>query len=176
MMSENAYCLVVLKKNENVKEKTNMTKELSIKTIKEKLANALINDARIIKSLPEYGEKKTSDYIGSSIFGYIDDEVTQYCCAKKYISFDVVEGQEVDDCFKVIIELKAHKDLLGNSVTNCLDDISEYVKDIVKELFPYYKHYSNTPKSVEQRYAGRSIEFDLYEKDAKRYARIFDKE
>lgn len=153
----------------------NMTKELSIKTIKEKLANALINDVRIVKLLPDNGEKKTSDYIGSNIFGYLNDADVTQCYANKYISFDVTEEQvgepEWDNCFKVSISLKAHKDLLGNSATNCLDDISEYIKDIVNELFPYNKGYSNTPKTAEHNYAGRSIEFLLYEKSASRYKR-----
>ncbi len=152
-----------------------MTKELSIKTIKEKMANALINDARIIKSLPDYGEKKTSDYIGSNIFGYLNDADVTQCYANKYISFDVTEEQvgepEWDNCFKVSISLKAHKDLLGNSAINCLDDISEYIKDIVNELFPYNRGYSNTPKTVKHNYARRRIEFLLYEKSASRYKR-----
>lgn len=143
--------------------------ELSIKSIKEELAQALIEDVRIIKTFKNREEKKTKDYIGTTIFGYLNDDVVQHR-VNSYISFDVVEEKSCEFWkegeFKVIIYLMSHKDLLGYGITNCVDDVAEYIKEIVKELYPYYTDYSDVPRGVGNNHARRDIKFCLSLKNA----------
>ena len=67
-----------------------MTKELSIKSIKEELMDALLGDMRIINSFFNKGEKKVKDYIGRNIFGYLNENAS---CGytDTYINFDVMK-------------------------------------------------------------------------------------
>ena len=110
-----------------------MTKELSIKTIKEELMDALLGDMRIINSFSNKDKRKASDYIGTNIFGHLNESIRSYH-VDTYINFDVAKRE---DKFDVYICIKTHKDLLSKSNgNNCLDNISKYIEEIINELYP----------------------------------------
>ena len=135
-----------------------MTKELSIKTIKEELMNALLEDMRIINSFSNKGEKKVKDYIGKNIFGYLNENAS---CSytDTYIHFDVMKSR---GCYDVFVILKSHKDLVKNEAVNGLDDISEWIEEIVNGVYPYHKSYSDVPvNAVSNNYVRRNIKFTL---------------
>lgn len=135
-----------------------MTKELSIKSIKEELMNALLGDMRIINSFSNNGEKKVKDYIGRNIFGYLNEKAS---CSytDTYINFDVMKSR---GCYDVFILLKMHKDLVKNEAVNGLDDVSECIEEIVNEVYPYHKSYSDVPVDVvSNNYVKRNIRFTL---------------
>ena len=82
-----------------------------------------------------------------------------------------------DNCFIVSIVLKVHKDLLRNDATNCMDDLSDYIEEIVNELYPYHKSYSDVPINiVSNKYARRNIRFSLCSDDAKEYEKTLEDE
>lgn len=146
-----------------------MVKELSIKTIKEELMDALLGDMRIINSFSNKGEKKVKDYMGRNIFGYLNENVS---CSypDTFINFDVMKNR---GCYDVFIFLKMHKDLVKNEAVNGLDDISECIEEIVNELYPYHKSYSDVPVDVvSDNYVRRNIRFSLCSKDKDRYEKI----
>lgn len=145
-------------------QKTVKTKELSIKAIKKDIANALLKDTRIIKMFSNPYIKKTEDCINRTISGVLHDG--DEFRVDTYIDLDVMKNKGKYDVF---INLKAHKDVLGNSITNCLDDISECIEEIVNELYPYHKCYSDIPEHIKNNFARRSIRFVLYPKDAERF-------
>ena len=65
-------------------------------------------------------------------------------------------------CYDVFIILKVDKCLMKNEAVNCLDDISECIEEIVNELFPYHKSYSDVPIDVvSDDYVRRNIRFSL---------------
>ena len=119
----------------DVDDKKNETKKLSIKSIKKELMDALLGDMRIINSFSNKGEKKVKDYIGTNIFGYLNENAS---CSytDTFINFDVMKNR---GCYDVFIILKMHKDLVKNEAVNGLDDISECIEEIVNELYPYHK-------------------------------------
>lgn len=135
-----------------------MTKELSIKSIKKELMDALLGDMRIINSFSNKGEKKVKDYIGTNIFGYLNENAScSYTDA--FINFDVMKNR---GCYDVFIILKVDKCLMKNEAVNCLDDISECIEEIVNELYPYHKLFSNVPVNVVgDNYVRRNIRFTL---------------
>ena len=135
-----------------------MTKELSIKSIKEELMDAFLGDMRIINSFSNKGEKKVKDYIGMNIFGYLNENAS---CSytDTFINFDVMKNR---GCYDVFIILKVDKYLIKNEAVNCLDDISECIEEIVNELVPYQKSYSDIPvNAVSDNYVKRNIKFTL---------------
>lgn len=135
-----------------------MTKELSIKSIKEELMDALLGDMRIINSFGGKEVRKVREYIGTNIFGYLNENAS---CGytDTYINFDVMKNR---GCYDVFIILKMHKDLVKNEAVNGLDDISECIEEIVNELFPYHKSYSDVPVDVvSDDYVRRNIKFTL---------------
>lgn len=148
-----------------------MTKELSIKSIKEELMDAFLGDMRIIKSFKNKGEKKVKDYIGTNIFGYLNENAS--CCyTDTYINFDVVKSR---GCYDVFILLKTHRDLIKNEAVNCLDDISECIEEIVNELYPYHKSFSNIPVDVvSDNYVRRNIRFSLSPYDKNGYEKSLE--
>lgn len=73
-------------------------------------------------------------------------------------------------CYDVFILLKMHKYLVKNEAVNGLDDISECIEEIVNELFPYHKSYSDSPvNAVSDNYVKRNIKFTLRPIDKDRY-------
>ena len=143
-----------------------MTKELSIKSIKKELMDAFLGDMRIINSFANKEVKKVTDYIGTNICGYLyDNENGIY--TDTYIHFDVMKSR---GCYDVFIILKADKKLIRNEAVNCLDDISECIEEIVNELYPYHKSYSDAPVNVvSDNYVRRNIRFSLRQDDAEKY-------
>lgn len=150
---------------------TNNTKELSIKSIKNELMDAFLEDMRIINSFANKEVKKVKDYVGTNIFGYLyDNENGIY--TDTYIHFDVMK---IRGCYDVFIILKAHKDLMKNEAVNCLDNISEYIEEIVNELYPYHKSYSNVPvNAVSDNYVRRNIRFSLRPLDKDGYEKSLE--
>ena len=135
-----------------------MTKELSIKSIKEELMDAFLGDMRIINSFGGKEVRKVREYIGTNIFGYLNENAS---CGytDTYINFDVMKNR---GCYDVFIILKVDKCLMKNEAVNCLDDISECIEEIVNELFPYHKSYSDVPIDVvSDDYVRRNIRFTL---------------
>lgn len=148
-----------------------MTKELSIKSIKEELMDAFLGDMRIINSFSNKGEKKVKDYIGRNIFGYLNENaICSY--TDTFINFDVMKSR---GCYDVFILLKTHKDLVKNEAVNGLDDISECIEEIVNELYPYHKSYSDVPiNMVSDGYVRRNIRFSLRPIDKDGYERSLE--
>lgn len=143
-----------------------MTKELSIKSIKEEFMDALLGDMRIINSFGGKEVRKVREYIGTNIFGYLNENAN---CGytDTYINFDVMKSR---GCYDVFILLKMHKYLVKNEAVNGLDDISECIEEIVNELFPYHKSYSDSPvNAVSDNYVKRNIKFTLRPIDKDRY-------
>lgn len=148
-----------------------MTKELSIKSIKNELMDAFLEDMGIINSFGNKEVKKAKDYIGTNICGYLyDNENGIY--TDTYIHFDVMKSR---GCYDVFIILKAHKDLMKNEAVNCLDDISECIEEIVNELYPYHKSFSNVPVNVvSDKYVRRNIRFSLRPHDKDEYEKSLE--
>lgn len=147
-----------------------MTNELSIKSIKKELMDALLGDMRIINSFSNKGEKKVKDYIGRNIFGHLNENASFY--TDTYIHFDVMKSH---GCYNVFVILKTHKYLMKNEVVNCLDDISECIEEIVNELYPYHKSYSDAPVDVaSDDYYRRNIRFTLRPIDKDRYEKSLE--
>lgn len=150
-------------------------KELSIKSIKEEISNALLADVRIIKAFSNPRIEKNKDYIGGNIFGYLDDNNEMNARTDSYIYFDVTEGRKIekyhfdDECYDVSIQIKVHKDLLGNEIVNKLDNMSFIIEDIIKELYPYHSDYSNKTEGIKSKFAKRNIHFVLSQKSADTY-------
>ena len=139
-----------------------MTKELSIKTIKKELMDALLGDMRIINSFSNKDKRKASDYIGTNIFGHLNESIRSYH-VDTYINFDVAKRE---DKFDVYICIKTHKDLLSKSNgNNCLDNISKYIEEIINELYPDRKVFVNTPVLCESSYETRYVCFSLFNND-----------
>lgn len=155
----------------NVETKKNESKELSIKSIKKELMDAFLGDMRIINSFADKDVRKTTDYIGTNIFGYLNEQ--PICsCADTYINFDVMKSR---GCYDVFILLKMHKDLIKNEAVNCLDDISECIEEIVNELYPYHNSFSNVPVDVvSDGYVRRNIRFSLRPIDKDRYEKSLE--
>lgn len=148
-----------------------MTKELSIKSIKKELMDALLGDMRIINSFSNKGEKKVKDYIGTNIFGYLNEH-SSCDYTDTYINFDVMKSR---GCYDVFVILKTHKDLVKNEAVNCLDDISECIEEIVNELYPYHKSFSNVPVNVvSDKYVRRNIRFSLRPHDKDEYEKSLE--
>ena len=144
-----------------------MVKELSIKAIKKELMNALLEDMRIMTLFQNKGEKKTRDYVGTNICSCLDSKVNDgYIHADTYINFDVMKNK---NCYDVFIQTKAHRDLVVGTTINCLDDISECIEEIVKEVYPFYRCYSDIPERLRDDYTRRNIRFVLSPKDAEAY-------
>lgn len=144
--------------------------ELSIKGIKEDLANALLGDMRIINSFKNRGEIKTKDFIGTNIFGYLDNDNDVRMRTDTYINLDVTRDREdVEEYFEILIQAKVHRDLLGKGIVNKLDDMSSYIEDVVKELYPYCRDYSDKTEGIKGIYAKRNIRFKLIQRDADWY-------
>ena len=145
-------------------------KELSIKGIKEDLANAFLGDMRIINSFKNQGEIKTKDFIGTNIFGYLDNDNDVRMRTDTYINLDVTRDREdVEEYFEILIQAKVHRDLLGKGIVNKLDDMSSYIEDVVKELYPYCRDYSDKTEGIKGIYAKRNIRFKLTQRDADWY-------
>ena len=142
-----------------------MTKELTIKSIKKELMDAFLGDMRIIKSFSDKDVKKTTDYIGKNIFGYLNENAN--CCrADTYINFDIMKNRGLYDVF---INIEAHTYLFKKEAVNYLDDISECIEEIVNELYPYHKSYSDRPVHASDNYDRRCIRFTLRPKDKDEY-------
>ena len=145
-----------------------MTKELSIKSIKEELMDAFLGDMRIINSFADKDVKKVTDYIGKNIFSnlYVPDILN----LDTYINFDVMKRK---DGYDVVIIIETHKDLLGKDIVNHLDQISEYIEEIVNELYPYNRFYTDIPECTTGNLARRQISFTLQPRYADLYEREF---
>lgn len=157
----------------NIMEENDMTKELSIESIKRELMDALVGDMRIITSFTNK-EKKATDYIGNNIFNYLDDIVDNICRIDTYINFDV---NRLSDKYDIVIQLKMHRDMAVNKDSkhvNCLDALSKYIEEIVNELYPYRKLYSDISVGCINRHIRRNIRFALFEDDAKNYQKLLE--
>lgn len=138
-----------------------MTNELSIKSIKEELMDAFLNNVQIINSFNKYDDiKKTTDYINRNIFNHLNTE-EDYTKTDKFINFDVTYER---DSYRVIIIVKAHRSLVNSKDNvNCLDDMCSSIKEIVDEICPYYECYFDRPIRRGDYYVERQIGFTLYE-------------
>lgn len=154
-------------------EEKDMTKELSIESIKKELMDALVGDMRIITSFGNKEKRRATDYIGTNIFNYLDDSVDNICHIDAYINFDVMK---LRDHYDVFIQLKAHKDITyrNNKHVNLLDEISKYIEEIVSELYPYYSLYADVPGGCIDRCLRRNIRFSLYNNDAEKYQKSLE--
>lgn len=157
-------------KSDNEMDGKNMTKELSIKSIKKELMDAFLGDMRIISLFADKDVKKTTDYIGKNIFGYLNENAS--CCrADTYINFDVMKNRGRYDVF---INIEAHSCLFKKEAVNCLDDISEYIEEIVNELYSYHKSYSDVPVHAGDDYVRRNIRFSLCPLDKDGYEKSLE--
>jgi len=147
-----------------------MTKELRIKTIKEDLVKALLEDVRIINAFSNKQIKKTKEYVGNNIYGYLDDKANVQN-VDTYINLDVMKNK---NCYDVFIHLKAHRDLLGNGITTRLDDVSECIEEIVNDLYPYHRCYSDIPECIADNFMRRNIRFVLSPKDMEKTSKNND--
>lgn len=148
-----------------------MKKELSIKSIKEELMDAFLGDMRIINSFGGKEVRKVREYIGTNIFGYLNENAS---CGytDTYINFDVMKNR---GCYDVFIILKMHKDLVKNEAVNGLDDISECIEEIVNEVYPYHKSFSDVPVDVvSDSYVRRNIRFSLCPIDKDGYEKTLE--
>ena len=138
-----------------------MTKELSIKSIKEELMDAFLNNVQIINSFRKYEDiKKTTDYINRNIFNHLNTE-EDYEIIDKFINFDV--AYEIG-CYEVIIIVKAHRGLVNTKDNvNCLDAMCESIREIVDEVCPYHANYFDRPVIRGDYYVERQIGFTLEE-------------
>ena len=138
-----------------------MTKELSIKSIKEELMDAFLNNVQIINSFRKYEDiKKTTDYINRNIFNHLNTE-EDYEIIDKFINFDV--AYEIG-CYEVIIIVKAHRSLVNTKDNvNCLDAMCESIREIVDEVCPYHASYIDRPVRRGDSYVERQIGFTLEE-------------
>ena len=151
-----------------------MAKELSIESIKKELMDALVGDMRIITSFGNKNKKKATDYIGSNIFNYLDSDINTISKIEKYIYFDVMK---TEDNYDVFIQLKAHRDDVfykNNNGVNCLDEISKYIEEIVNELYPYHKMYTDVPGGCIDHFARRVIKFKLNKYDAEKHLKSLE--
>lgn len=144
-----------------------MTKELSIRNIKKEITNALLDDMRIMNMFGNKNVKKASDYIGKNIFCHLNDDVTYLESTDIYINYDATSFREHYD---LLIYLKAHNSLLDSKDgVNKLDELTEYIEEIVKELYPNCKCYENTPIVSNDKYGRKHLRFAL---EAKRYNKV----
>ena len=145
-----------------------MTKELSIKSIKEELMDAFLGDMRIINSFGDKDVKKVTDYIGKNIFSNLcfPNIMTNLDI---FINFDVARS---NNGYRVFIITGAHKDLLEKDIVNRLDLLSEYIEEIVNELYPYNCYYTDIPYATDL-IVKRQIEFMLKPRDKDLYEREF---
>lgn len=138
-----------------------MKKELSITTIKDELMEEFLNNMQIVNSFTKHETlKKTTDYINRNIFNHLNTK-EDYIRRDNFINLDVSYER---DSYRVIVVLKAHRDLVsakGN--VNCLDIMCDSIKEIVDEVCPYYKDYYNRPVRRNDSYVERQISFTLYE-------------
>lgn len=138
-----------------------MTKELSIKSIKEELMDAFLNNVQIINSFGKYEDiKKTTDYINRNIFNHLNTE-EDFTTTDNFINFDVAYER---DCYKVIIIVKSHRNLVNTKDNvNCLDAMCESIREIVDEVCPYHTSYFDRPVRRDDYYVERQIGFTLEE-------------
>ena len=164
-------------------EENDMTKELSIESIKKELMDALVGDMRIITSFADKEKKKATDYIGTNIFNHLDGGDLGTITTDTYIHFDVMKSKEsmhmikTNDCkYDVIIELRAHRDIAneGDMYVNCVDILSKYIEEIINELYPYHRQYSNIVSRCGKYYITRDIRFTLREEDLIDYGKFLE--
>lgn len=150
-----------------------MSKELSIKSIKEELMTALLDDVKILQLFSNGSVEKVSDLVGKNIFGYLPKFDTEeplivmgedLTRVDSYIYFDVADHRG----FNVMITVKSHRDLVSGDVVNCVDEISDAIEKIVKEIYPYHRCFSSIPKT-QGKFVERHICFTLYSKDKELY-------
>lgn len=150
-----------------------MSKELSIKSIKEEFMTALLDDVKILQLFSNGGVEKVSDLVGRNIFSYLprfDAEEPLIVMGEdlkrvdSYIYFDVADHRG----YNVMITVKSHRDLVAGDVVNCVDEISDAIEKIAKELYPYHRCFSNVPRT-QGKFVERHISFKLYQNDKEKY-------
>lgn len=129
----------------------NKTKITDVKTT---VMNALLSDLRILKLFGMDGYKNTSQYMGRHIFPYLNGDDGS-CCTGTYIYFDAIEK---DDGYKIIFEIKAHKDI-SCCIPNNLDKAECYIKEDMAETFGLHSPYHISPSTCRGRYIEKRIEF-----------------
>ena len=157
----------------DVDNKKDETKELSIKLIKEELMDAFLGDMRIINSFENKDVKKVTDYIGKNIFSNLcfPNIMTNLDI---FINFDVTKS---NNGYRVFIITGAHKDLLEKDIVNRLDLLSEYIEEIVNELYPYNCHYTDIPYTyTTDLIVNRQIEFMLKPDYKESYEEMIERE
>ena len=145
-----------------------MEKNLSIISIKNELMDAFLGDMRIINSFVDKDVKKATDYIGKNIFSNLN--IPDMLYIDTFINFDVTKN---NNCYNVFIITRTHKDLLGKGAVNRLDLLSDYIEEIVNELYPYNSYYTDIPEYTTEPVVKRQIKFMLRPHDKELYEREF---
>ena len=139
-------------------------KEIKTIEIKTKVMNVLLGDLRILKLFGMDGYKNTSQYMGRHVYPYLNGE-NDSCYIGTYIYFDVIEK---DDDYKIMFEIKAHKDI-SCYVPNNIDKIEEYIKDDLHEAFGLNSACSTSPSICRSRYIEKQMAFLLKKKHPSLY-------
>lgn len=157
-----------------------MSKELSVKSIKEELMTSLLDDVKILQLFSNGSVEKVSDLVGKNIFSYLprfDTEEPLVIMGEdltrvdSYIYFDVADHRG----FNVMITVKSHRDLVSGDVVNCVDEISDVIEKIAKEVYPYHRCFSSIPKT-QGKFVERHISFKLYPLDKDGYEKSIETE
>lgn len=130
----------IIIKSKNMEE-NNMTKDLSIENIKKIIIDKLINNMEILKYLNF--EKFVNE--GYKISDLYDEFIFNYDASNEvngdYIAVEVVEHEHVSGLkYIVIIKFGLNAD---DSDKRNLDKIAFIIKNIINELYPNRKKYSN---------------------------------
>lgn len=153
-----------------------MSKEYTIKSIKETIKNMLLENGHITKILlsPEDNTyKNVSELFGKVIFDYFSSEAETYGMTMSYIDFDVSENV-CRNKFIVRMSVKMHKDIIhrGSNDANYLDLLTgEIIDEIITTFGEDIKRrrvncsveesISNYAVSRKDKFAERQIEFEL---------------
>ena len=118
-----------------------MTKELSIESIKKEIIDKLMNNMDILNYFKEYTESKgftISKLYDNFIFDYDSSSVPN-----DYITVEVSEFNSdrsintTDKKYQVVIKMGLQKE-------KYVCDMATKIVDIIEELYPYKKKFSNT--------------------------------
>ncbi len=115
-----------------------MSKELSIKGIKKEIIDKLLDSTYIVGlfGLQEHGFKSISDIKDAYIFDYA--RIESY---SDFISVDVSEIKTYNASLKFDVSIIFGLNCVARNNENRLDNISEVIKGIIQELYPFNKKY-----------------------------------
>lgn len=118
-----------------------MTKELSIKTIKKELMDALLNNMDVINYFKEYIEKGThiSKLYNNFIFDYDLSRIVGDYIAVEVSEYDSPGATNIGD-MEYMVTIK-----MGLKREEKVYDMSTVITGIVNKLYPDRKKFSNVP-------------------------------